>query len=282
MGSLIDLGPGVDIPLGGQGVIAGYIFHDECATPHETTDIAPPGCIIMPDGGIEANGILDPTEVGIEGVTVRLDDGPCPAEDGWTSTTDASGQYGFRNLTGGAYCLSIDPAADGNDTVLIPGHWTMPYRWHGPGPISVDVTLNSYDDIRHPSLNHFGWDYQFLPSTGTPFARVLMDARCRLGPGYGYPTLTYFAPGAMIPIIGRLEQGGWWQVDAPNLDRPCWVGEPALELPADLSNVPVATAPPLPTPTPTAEPPSQPQGCRCLQWNCQYIEPCPPNCTPCP
>ncbi len=155
--------------------------------------------------------------------------------------------YTFHDLVAGTYCLGIDAAADGNDSVLIPGNWTVPYRWYGPGPISVEVALGSDDDISR--LNDFAWDYQFLPSpvgalpSGTPFARVLTDARCRLGPSYDYPTLTYLSQGLSFPITGRLEQGGWWQLRAADIQLPCWIAEDVVEPNGDLSGVPLAIPP---------------------------------------
>jgi hypothetical protein len=274
----LPIGPGISVPLTGHGAIAGHVWHDECAVPYESTDVAPPGCVIMPDGGIEANGVLDPGESGIGGVTVRLGAGACPRTGGWTFTTEAEGQYGFYNLTAGTYCIEIDAAADGNDSVLIPGNWTIPYRWYGPGPISVEVTLGSDDDISR--LNDFAWDYQFLPAS-TPFARVLTDARCRLGPGTNYPILTYLSQGFSFPIIGRLEQGGWWQLRAADIRVPCWIGENVVKPYGDLTNVPFAIPPAEPTVTPTEQPPS---GCSC--WiggqQCVYTAQCPAQCTPCP
>ena len=277
----VELGPGIDVRLAGHGAIAGHVWHDECATPYATTDTAPPGCILMPDSSIEANGVLDPGESGIEGVTVLLDDGPCPGTDGWSYTTDASGHYGFYNLTAGTYCLEVNGGADGNEDILIPGHWTMPYRWSGPGPISVEVTLGSDDDISR--LNDFGWDYQFLPSPGTPFARVLTDARCRLGPSFDYPILTYLSQGVSFPIIGRLEQGGWWQLHAAAIGKPCWIGEDVVEPYGDLTNVPFAIPPMLPTDEPTKEPPSPALGCWCRSPNqvCTYYDQCPAQCDVC-
>ncbi len=267
-------------PAGANGAIAGHVFHDVCAVPYETTDVVPPGCVILPDGRLEADGVLDPDEVGIEGVTVLLDDGPCPGTDGWSTATDASGQYTFHDLPAGTYCLEIDAAADGNERILIPGGWTMPYRWYGPGPIATDVTLLSDNDISR--LNDFGWDYQFLPSPSgeIPLARVLTDARCRLGPGFDYPILTYLSQGVSFPIIGRLEQGGWWQLRAADIPNPCWVGEDVVAPYGDLSNVPFAIPPALPAPTPTEEPAS---GCWCQPSNtCQYFSPCPAQCSVCP
>ena len=280
------LSPGVGVPLTGSGAIDGHVWHDECAVPYASTDVAPPGCVIMPDGGMEADGILDPGESGIEGVTVRLSSGDCPGEGWSTSTTDVSGQYGFHDLPGGTYCIKIDAAADDNDTVLIPGNWTVPYRWYGPGPISADVTLVSDDDISR--LNDFAWDYQFLPApssalpSGTPYARVLTDARCRSGPGVMYPVLTYLSQGLSFPITGRLEQGGWWQIRAADLQIPCWIAESVVEPYGDLVGVRFVIPPALPTPAPTEEPPAQ--GCMCWTGNqqCVYVAPCPAQCTPCP
>jgi len=279
--------PGAGVPATAHGAIAGHVWHDECAVPYESTDVAPPGCVIMPDGGMEANGILDPGESGIEGVTVRMSSGACPGEGSSSSITNVSGQYGFHDLPGGTYCVKIDAATDGNDTVLIPGNWTVPYRWYGPGPISTEVTLSSDDDISR--LNDFAWDFQFLPSpsgalpSGTPYARVLTDARCRLGPGLDYPVLTYLSQGLSFPITGRLEQGGWWQLRAADLHVPCWIGEDVVEPYGDLTGVPFVIPPALPTPTPTEEPPSQAQGCYCRQPNqtCAYVVPCPAQCIVC-
>lgn len=283
----LPLGPGVAIPLTGHAAIAGHVWHDECAVPYASTDIAPPGCVIMPDGGMEANGILDPGETGIEVVTVRLSSGACPGEGSLTSVTDVSGQYGFHDLPGGTYCVKIDAAADGNDTVLIPGNWTVPYRWYGPGPISAEVTLMSDDDISR--LNDFAWDYQFLPSpsgalpSGTPHARVLTDARCRLGPGVMYPVLTYLSQGLSFPITGRLEQGGWWQLRAADIQKPCWIAEGVVEPYGDLTGVQFVIPPARPTITPTAEPSGQ--GCSCWDKDksaCVYNPTCPSPCSPCP
>jgi len=218
-------------------------------------------------------------------VTVRLGAGACPGTGGWSYTTDVNGMYTFHDLVAGTYCLEIDAADDGNDSVLIPGNWTVPYRWYGPGPISAEVTLGSDDDISR--LNDFAWDYQFLPSpsgampSGTPSARILTDARCRLGPGFDYPVLTYLSQGLSFPITGRLEQGGWWQLRAADIRVPCWIGEDVVEPYGDLTSVPIAIPPAAPTVTPTEEPPAQ--GCYCRQpdQSCTYTVPCPAQCPVC-
>ena len=272
-------GPGIEIPLTGHGAIAGHVWHDECATPSESTDVAPPGCVLLPDGRIEANGELDADEWGIEGVTVRLSTGPCPGEPGWTSMTDVSGQYGFYDLLAGTYCLEIDAEADGNEDVLPPGNWTVPERWYGPGPISVEVTLGSDDDISR--MNDFAWDYQFLPApaavtpSGTPFARVLRDAHCRTGPGIVYPLVTFVSQGQSFSIQGRNADSTWWWIDRP--DGDCWLADSVVETEGDTGSVPPQQAPP--TPTATVPPPVY--GCWVQnQQQLVCVAPCPPNAVP--
>jgi hypothetical protein len=155
----------VTVPPSAEGAISGHVWHDECAPPYWSTDTPPAGCVAMPYGGFEANGVLDPGESGIEGVTVRLGTGACPVMGGRTATTDASGTYSFDSLPPGTYCVSIDALGDGNDLVLIPGNWTFPERWYGPDPIDLELSLGALQILRE--IN-FAWDYQFLPAPSIP------------------------------------------------------------------------------------------------------------------
>ena len=266
-------------PAAGSSAIAGHVWHDVCAVPYASTDIAPPGCILMPDGGMEANGVLDPGEVGISGVTVRLGAGPCPAGDGWTDTTDVSGYYSFSLLSAGTYCVSIDAMDDDNITVLIPGSWTSPYRWYGPGPIEIELPLGEADIQR---FNDFGWDHQFLPeplpesAPVTLMGTTLQNANCRSGPGSLYDVLTSVLRGVELPIVGRNQEGTWLAVQAPGLVAHCWVWDESLQVTGDLSQSPILSAPPLPTGTPV-------QGCwvqGCQQCPLVCTVPCPANAIP--
>ena len=240
---------GVGIPLTGHGAIAGHVWHDECATPEESTDTAPPGCVILPDGSIEANGEPDDGEYGIEGVTVRLSAGTCPGEGDWTSVTDVSGHYGFYDLLAGSYCLEIDPEADGNADILLPGNWTVPDRWYGPGPISVDVTLGSDDDISR--LNDFAWDYQFLPAPAATAHELTanIDANCRLGPGLNFAAVGFLREGEQAEANARNGSNTWWRIYLPSILGNCWLSDAVVTVPfdpADLSIVEIAPPPPAP------------------------------------
>jgi len=265
-------------PAAGSSAIAGHVWHDLCAVPYASTDIAPPGCIFLPDGGLEANGILDPGEGGIGGVTVHLGSGPCPVVDGQTDMTDASGYYSFSLLSAGTYCVSIDAADDDNIAVLIPGSWTSPYRWYGPGPIEIELSLGEADIQR---FNDFGFDYQFLPApepptptSAPPMATFLTNANCRRGPGTVYDVVTSLQQGQSVPIDGRNTQATWWRALPQGLLTGCWVSASTVEVMGDVSAVPLIAAGPTPTPE---------QGCwvqACGQCPLVCTLPCPPNATP--
>jgi hypothetical protein len=242
--------PDVSVPLTGHGAISGHVWHDECATPEESTDTAPPGCIILPDGGIEANGELDDGEAGIEGVTVRLSTGPCPGEGDWTAATDVSGHYGFYDLLAGTYCLQIDPEADGNADILIPGNWTVPERWYGPGPIAVEVTLGSDDDISR--MNDFAWDYQFLPLPPAPTYSLTatINVNCRTGPGLNYEAIGFLLEGEQAEANARNASNTWWRVYLPSIPGNCWVSDAAVDAVFDPSGLSIVAVP-----EPTTAPP---------------------------
>ena len=109
---------------------------------------------------INADGVLDPGEAPLAGVELVLASGTC-ASPGVTQTTlsAADGSY-FIELsppTAGTYCLSIDPLTPPNDTILIPGNFTVP-------PLGqIEFTLADGEDLTN---QNFGWDYQFSPGYG--------------------------------------------------------------------------------------------------------------------
>lgn len=139
-----------------QGVINGRVWHDECAVAEDgDTAVPSAGCVPLDDGFI-ANGVLDGNEFGIEGVTVNLGEGACPATGLATAVTDAQGDYVFTELPAGSYCISIDALAPENEE-LLPGQWSFPQ------PGATAETAVTLDEGQVATNNNFGWDYQFLP-----------------------------------------------------------------------------------------------------------------------
>ncbi len=149
---------------GGSALISGKVWHDLCAVPDGPIPATPPPGCVDTSPFSNANGILEPGEPGIPGVTLRLKAGTCAAgTDLMTAVTDATGDFAFSGLAAGAYCVSIDALGDGNDLVLIPGGWTFPAS--GGTVAQTDIVLTAGEI--HPGAN-FGWDYQFLPAWTGP------------------------------------------------------------------------------------------------------------------
>lgn len=182
--------------------ISGRLWHDLCTVAGgEGEEEAEPseGCIAVVDGGFQANGLLEENEPGIEGVTVNLGEGACPADGLATTTTDANGDYVFTDLDDGTYCVSVDPLNEDNMDILLPGGWTFPEA----DTNSATVTIS--DSQSQEGVN-FGWDYQFLPlpevdqATCTRNIEFIEDL--------SVPDNTVFAPGAEFEKSWRLRNSG--------------------------------------------------------------------------
>ena len=148
------------------GSISGWVWHDQCETgldgqPAPTS--TPPGCIeqVSPLGAYHANGVLDADELLIEGIVVKLHQGDCAA----TSLTEIKAEmttlasdlsYSFTGLKAGTYCVSINPQAEPNFSLLRLGLWTYPLLTEDI--VGTTVTLHAGENKFDVN---FGWDYQF-------------------------------------------------------------------------------------------------------------------------
>ncbi len=142
-GSACDLGAyefsGGGAPPGDSSFLSGLVFDDS-----------------------NANGIFEPGELGFTGVELVLESGPCLApvsSMSELSAPDGSFQFEILPPTAGTYCLSIDPLTPPNNTILIPGGFTVP-----PGG-EIEITLTEGEDL---SDILFGWDFQFAGSDLQP------------------------------------------------------------------------------------------------------------------
>ncbi len=97
-----------------------------------------------------------------------------------------------------------------------------------------------------------------------PTARLNQAANCRSGPGMDYPVADILPQGLSLPINGRNQQGSWWQVLDPQIQRNCWLAGNVIDLSGETGDVPViAVAPPAPTDTPVPGP----GAFNCAQFN---------------
>ncbi len=94
-----------------------------------------------------------------------------------------------------------------------------------------------------------------------PTCRALTNTslNLRTGPGTNYDRITVLAPGAVVPIIGRVADNSWWQVRSGN--NIGWVSAQFTSVYGICTATPIVAAPPTPTPivpTATNRPPGPP------------------------
>ncbi len=107
-------------------------------------------------GGYRADGMIQPTEANISGVTVLLQSGSCGTGNSVavSTVTDINGRYVFSSLLPGTYCVLVEATSPANQNILLPGFWTFPSLNIWYQQLTLVVGENAY------SVN-FGWDYQF-------------------------------------------------------------------------------------------------------------------------
>lgn len=137
-----------------NGSISGWLWNDYCLVAHGG-GVVDGNCVPDGNGSYHADGMIQPTETYIAGVTILLQLGPCANNQAVpvSAVTDASGRYTFNNLTAGTYCVSMNAASPENIPLLLPGDWTFPARgiWY------QEIMLQAGDSA-YPV--NFGWDYQ--------------------------------------------------------------------------------------------------------------------------
>jgi fermentation-respiration switch protein FrsA (DUF1100 family) len=93
------------------------------------------------------------------------------------------------------------------------------------------------------------------PTPSPPGAEVQADGLdVRTGPGVAYPSIGQLEAGTEVEIVGRNEEGTWWQVSSPAREEGLgWVPAEHIETSIETTERPivkVSPAPPTVTPTP--------------------------------
>ncbi|MCB8937462.1 MAG: hypothetical protein H6654_18505 [Ardenticatenaceae bacterium] len=186
-----------------MGIINGKVWHDLCAVAGgdggDDTAVPSEGCIALPEGGFQANSLLDAGEPGIPNVLVSLGEGECPVPNSTaTATTDDDGDYVFTDLPAGTYCISVN-ALDIANQPLLPGGWTFPDNETS----STTITLSDGDLVT--GIN-FGWDYQFLPVPDVDLANCTNSIA--FVQDLNVPDDTVFGPGEAFEKSWQLRNSG--------------------------------------------------------------------------
>ena len=96
------------------------------------------------------------------------------------------------------------------------------------------------------------------PAANTPLVTATTNLNVRTGPGTNYPYTGALFAGQSAEIIGRNQDGSWWQIAFPGApEGKGWVSAASQFSTAhNTDGIPIAQAPPPPTDTPTPIPPT--------------------------
>ncbi len=237
--------------------VSGTLWYDQCSIPLDTSPVPvllPAGCV-SDSYGVDADGIHQPAEPPMTGITVNIEPGDCPVGVPASTTTDGSGVYSFSSLAPGKFCLNVNAAS-----FLGPGetgHWTV-IPGGKNGNTYRAITLTAGEVL---TGQDFAW-YQFTGgSTATPtliptlvsgyFFNPAINVNCHAGPGLFYGVVDVAGKGNSYPLDGRNVAGDWFRIMlTPN--RGCWVMANTGSAYGDISKLRVLISPPTPTLTPTA------------------------------
>ena len=233
--------------------ISGTLWYDQCSVPLDTSPAPvplPAGCV-SDIYGVDADGIHQPGEPVMTGITVNLGPGDCPVGGPMSTTTDSGGAYTFSGLVPGKYCLNVNAASFVGPSGT--GHWTV-IPSGKEGNTYRAVTLTAGEAL---TGQDFAW-YQYTGGpTPTPTPTPVpgysfnpnLNVNCHAGPGVIYDVVDVAMKGTSYPLDGRNAAGDWYRIMLTPM-KGCWVLASTGSASGDLSKLRVLISPPTPTPTP--------------------------------
>ena len=246
-----------------NATIQGALWYDQCPLPLDTNPVPNPlpfGCA-LDAYGVDADGIRQPGEKPMFGITVNLGPGDCPAGGPLSAVTDVNGHYSFNNLTPGKYCINVNaasfvgPAGTGHWSLIPSGHEGNTYRavMLAPGEMlsSQDFAWYQYSGpTPTPVASLTPTPTEVVSSTPTPAGFVFVpgiNANCHSGPGTIFDVLAVAMKGTNYPLDGRNAENTWLRIMF-NPNMGCWVLGTSGAASGDLSGLRVLISPPTPTP----------------------------------
>jgi hypothetical protein len=183
------------------GTITGLVWEDDCR--HLDDGALSGQCVPDEAGEPQANGVFEPAEARLAGVTLILRPGNCTEAEtpAARTTTAAAGTYFFTNLPPGTYCVQIDATEPVNSALLLPGHWTYPGL--DEGSVTLALEKDGYQTI------DFGWDREEGgPVVPTVTPQPDCDEAITFGADVTVPDDTVMTPGEAFVKTWRVRNEG--------------------------------------------------------------------------
>lgn len=178
--------------------VSGIVWDDSCRLAEDGAPAA--GCALDDNNSYQADGAFNSDEARIAGVQVLLKGGECPgAELIATTLTNASGEYTFAPAPSGIHCVLIEPQAEPNRAILLPGNWSYPAPNVGYATLMIEADKAETAD--------FGWNYQRDSATGQAEGSACLDRAAYIA-DITIPDNTVLAPGQPFVKTWRIQNEG--------------------------------------------------------------------------
>ena len=243
--------------LGACTLSSGDVTAEPLTTPTPIATGAPQVVIGSPDNGDEVNlgddilvSAIATDSVGVTSVQLFVDDTLVKT----LPSQDPNGDLNFPVV------LDYEPRAAGELQLEV-----IAYRGtvsSDPATLTINV-LEEEEEVQQPISTETGPVIDPNDTTCRILTNVALNYRT--GPGVEYDRVGTFTAGTQVPIVGRIGDNSWWQVQVNSYSQ-VWVSSDYTTEYGYCINVPVKTAPPTPTttaatatPTPTNTPTNTPE-----------------------
>jgi uncharacterized protein YraI len=233
-----------------------------CSLPGASTPAPAPGSGGVVKGVVysdsNSNGVIDPGEGPLAGVQVSL--AGCGATQ--NQATAADGAFNFSGLPTGGCQVSVVkanwhfsgsvpslgyPVPVASDPALPTAFsiFMAPDSSGGPATAAATALVLTDTFTLTPVTPTATATPAATPTLGAPMvATNTVNANCRYGPGTNYSAVGALMVGPAVPILGKIPDQSWWQIDNPwSPGTKCWVASSITIASGNLSIVPSVAAP---------------------------------------
>lgn len=205
---------------------------------------------------LNGNGTADGGEAPLDNVIVSLSG----CGENKTALSGADGSFQFSDLPAGVCVLEVTKSGWTYSGSTPDAGYPIPVTVDASRPTAVVVYMRPSDQAaqtqptaasNQPTVTQTPTEIPFTATpeaTATPsmpmVAAIDKGVNCRFGPSTKYAATDALLVGSPAPIIGRIEDSSWWQINNPSGGSgKCFVAASVTQTFGNLNGIPVVQAP---------------------------------------
>lgn len=199
---------------------------------------------------LNGNGTSDSGEGPLEGAILSLSG----CGENKTALSAADGSFQLTGLPAGVCVLQVTKDGWTYSASYPDAGYPIPVTVAADHPSALVLYLRPVDQVgqteptpapAEPTATLAPTD---IPLTATPsvpmVAAIDRGVNCRFGPSTYYAAIDALLVGSPVPIIGRIEDSSWWQINTPSGGSGnCFVAASVTQTSGNLAGIPIVQAP---------------------------------------